>query len=91
LREQDAWDEHAAFADELVEQGVIIVGGPIGGDENEIALLAVEAASESELVSIFNRDPWTINGVFRIKTVRRWTWRLDGRRRPQDKGGKETV
>ena len=42
IREQDAWDDHAAFADELVERGVIILGGPVGGGGNDIALLAVE-------------------------------------------------
>jgi hypothetical protein len=71
--------EHAAFADELVERGVIIVGGPIGGSDDEIALLAVEAHDEAELRSTFSADPWAPNGVFRIKDVRPWTWWLDGR------------
>ena len=29
LREQEGWDEHAAFMDELVEQGFIVLGGPL--------------------------------------------------------------
>jgi uncharacterized protein YciI len=88
VREQDAWNEHASFADELVERGVIIAGGPIGGDENEIALLAVEAESESEVRFFFERDPWTVNGVFRIKSVRPWLWWLDGRKSAQSKSEK---
>ena len=73
--------EHAAFADELVARGVIIFGGPIGGgSDNDVALLAVEARDESELRSIFRDDPWTTNGVFRIKDVRPWEWWLDSRR-----------
>ncbi len=80
MREQAAWEEHAAFADELVEHGVIIVGGPIGGEDTDIALLAVDAANESEVRSIFGRDPWTLNGVFRTKDVRPWTWWLDSRK-----------
>jgi uncharacterized protein YciI len=79
IREQRAWAEHAAFADELVERGVIIVGGPIGGADDDIALLAVEASDEAELRTIFDDDPWTLNGVFLIKEVRPWTWWLDGR------------
>ena len=73
--------EHAAFADELVERGIIILGGPIGGgSDDDIALLAVEASEEAELRSIFSNDPWTLNGVFRIKEVRPWTLWLDSRR-----------
>ena len=29
MREQDGWDEHAAFMDDLVEKGSIILGGPL--------------------------------------------------------------
>jgi uncharacterized protein YciI len=79
MRAQASWAEHAAFADELVERGIIILGGPIGGSDDDIALLAVEAPGESELRAIFRDDPWTVNGVFRIKDVRPWTWWLDGR------------
>jgi len=79
IRDQKAWVEHAAFADELVVRGIIIVGGPIGGIDADIALLAVEAPDERELRSIFDDDPWTVSGVFRIKEVRPWTWWLDGR------------
>ena len=82
IREQAAWTEHAAFVDELVERGIIVVGGPIGGgSDDDIALLAVEARDDSELRSLFSEDPWTINGVFLIKEVRPWTWWLDGRGR----------
>jgi uncharacterized protein YciI len=84
VREQQAWEEHAAFADDLVGQGIIILGGPIGGSADEIALLAVETADEPALRSIFSRDPWMVNGVFRIKEVRSWTWWLDGRSRWSD-------
>lgn len=73
--------EDAEFADELVERGIIILGGPIGGgSDDDIALLAVEAPDEAELRSIFSDDPWTVSGVFRIKEVRPWTLWLDGRR-----------
>jgi uncharacterized protein len=80
IREQPFWDQHAAFADELVRRGVIILGGPVSSDEDEdIALLAVEAADENALRSIFAADPWITHQVFRIKDVRPWTLWLDGR------------
>ena len=79
-REQPYWDQHAAFADELVDRGVIIIGGPIGGGDGEdLALLAVEAADEDAVRSAFDADPWTAHQVFRLKQIRPWTLWLDGR------------
>ena len=81
IREQPFWDQHAAFGDELVDRGVIILGGPIGGDGEDLALLAVEAADEASVRSAFDADPWTVHRVFRIRQVRPWTLWLDGRSR----------
>jgi len=79
-REQQAWDEHAAFFDSLVDKSVIILGGPIsGGGDEDVALLAVNAADERELRSVFSADPWAANGQLRIKEVRLWTLWLDSR------------
>jgi uncharacterized protein YciI len=79
-REQAHWDEHAAFADGLVEKGVVILGGPIDSDDPEdIALMAVEAAGEEAVHATFAADPWMTHGIFRLKDVRRWTIWLDGR------------
>jgi hypothetical protein len=79
-REQAFWPEHAAFADLLVEKGVIILGGPIDSDDpDDIALLAVEAADEGAARAAFGPDPWMVHGIFRLKDVRHWTIWLDGR------------
>ncbi len=32
MREQDGWDEHAKFMDDLVDEGFILLGGPLEGD-----------------------------------------------------------
>lgn len=81
IREQPFFTEHAAFTDELVDRGVIIMGGPVGSDDEEdIALLAVEADDEDAVRSIFDADPWTLHRVFRLKSVRRWLLWLDGRK-----------
>jgi uncharacterized protein YciI len=86
IRDQPGWDQHAAFADGLVERGVVILGGPIASDaEEDVGLLAVVADDERELRSIFGDDPWATSGVLRIKTVRRWTLWLDGRRVSPDR------
>ena len=82
IREQPFWDQHAAFADELVARGVIILGGPVGSDDDEdIALMAVEASDEDALRLVFDADPWAVHQVFRIKDVRTWRLWLVGRAR----------
>jgi uncharacterized protein YciI len=81
IREQPFFGDHAAFMDELVADGVIILGGPIGGDDADvIALLAVEAPDEAAARAIFSADPWLKHQVFRLKEIRAWTIWLDGRR-----------
>ena len=89
-REQRFWEEHADFADQLVERGVILLGGPIASDDEEdIALVAVQAPDEEAARAVFDADPWTVHGVFRIKNVRAWSLWLDGRSRwaPEGAGG----
>ena len=81
IREQPFWDQLAACGDELDDRGVIILGGPIGGDGEDLALLAVEAADEEAVRSAFDADPWTVHQVFRIKQIRPWALWLDGRSR----------
>jgi uncharacterized protein YciI len=82
IREQPFFEEHGLFAVELVARGVIIFGGPVASDDEEdIALLAVEAPDEDTLRSFFDADPWIAHQVFRIKAVRPWTIWLDGRSR----------
>ena len=81
IREQQAWEEHAAWADGLVDQGIVILGGPISSNSvDDVALLAVNAVDEQEVRSIFGNDPWVTIRVLRIKEVRSWTLWLDGRR-----------
>jgi uncharacterized protein YciI len=41
----------------------------------------VEAGSADAARSVFDDDPWTVHGVFRIKQVQPWTIWLDSRRK----------
>jgi hypothetical protein len=34
------WDEHAAFIDDLVERGVMVLGGPVGDSSGSLIVLA---------------------------------------------------
>lgn len=73
LEEQTGWDEHAAFMDELVDEGVIVLGGVLG-DEVRTAH-AVRAASEEEVRATFARDPWSGSHLV-VDSVDPWTIRL---------------
>jgi uncharacterized protein YciI len=77
IREQRAWDAHAAFMDGLVDDGVVILGGPIG--DGERAMLVVEAEDEAAIEARLAEDPWAQMELLRIGTVQRWTVWLDGR------------
>jgi uncharacterized protein YciI len=54
-REQADWTAHAKFIDSLVDQGVVILGGPL--DERR-ALLVMQQADEALLRAQLADDPW---------------------------------
>lgn len=77
IREQQAWDSHAAFMDGLVAEGFIIIGGPLGnGDQT---LHAVEATGEAQIETRMADDPWAVLGLLQIGSIRPWALWLDGR------------
>jgi uncharacterized protein YciI len=77
LEEQSDWPAHAAFMDGLVEEGFVVLGGPLS-DEHRV-VLAVEADSEDAVRATLARDPWSETHLV-VDTVDPWTIRLDGRR-----------
>ena len=69
-RQQDKWDDHGAFMDGLVDDGFVVLGGPLGdGDE---VLLVVRADSEAEIEARFAEDPWLPMEVLTIAKIERW-------------------
>jgi uncharacterized protein YciI len=71
-REQAGWDAHAVFMDALVEEGVIVLGGPIGDGDGENSLLVVDVDSESAIRARLAEDPWA-DGMLTIESVRSWS------------------
>jgi uncharacterized protein YciI len=63
--------------DALVEEGFIVLGGPLAG-EREI-LHAVAAPSEQAVRERLAQDNWAQNGMLTIKSIEPWTVLLDGR------------
>jgi hypothetical protein len=77
LREQEGWDEHARFMNGLVDEGLILLGGPLEGDREVLHVVA--AASEEEIRRRFAEDNWAQSGMLVVQSVERWTILLDGR------------
>ena len=78
MRSQHQWNEHAALMDQLADDGIILLGGPLG-DESR-AMLVMQAADESEIRSIFVEDPWIQSRVREIASIQRWTILLESGR-----------
>jgi uncharacterized protein YciI len=77
LREQEGWEEHADFMECLVDDGFIVLGGPLEG-EREV-LHVVRAGSEVEIRERLDADNWSANGMLTTTSVERWTILLEGR------------
>ena len=63
--------------DGLVEDGFVILGGPVG--DGEQTLHVIEAADDNEVRARLNQDPWAEAGLLRIGTIEPWALWLDGR------------
>jgi uncharacterized protein YciI len=78
MEEQSDWPAHAFFMDGLVDDGFIVLGGPLS-DEHRV-VHAVEAESEDAIRATLARDPWSETHL-QIDTIEPWTIRLDARRK----------
>jgi uncharacterized protein YciI len=78
LEEQTGWQEHAEYMDALVEDGFIVLGGPVSDDGRVVH--AVEAESEGAVRATWARDPWSETHLV-VDSIEPWTIRLDGRER----------
>ncbi len=79
MEEQSGWLEHAAFMDQLVERGFVVLGGPLA--DGRRVVLAVQAESEESLRKTLAEDPWSGTHLV-VDSVEPWTLRLDSRRVP---------
>ena len=78
LEEQTGWQEHAEYMDALVEDGFIVLGGPVSDDGRVVH--AVEAESEAAVRATWARDPWSATHLV-VDSIEPWTIRLDARER----------
>jgi uncharacterized protein YciI len=82
IREQDGWDDHAAFMDGLLQEGLIVLGGPFADaplEGRRQALLLFDAESEEEVRRRMADDPWAAMDMLHVGSVEPWLLWLDGR------------
>jgi uncharacterized protein YciI len=71
MREQKRWNDHAAFMDALAEEGLVVLGGPLGEGERRF-LLIFNAESEKSIEARLTADPWTKTGLLKICKIESW-------------------
>jgi uncharacterized protein YciI len=74
-REQPFWDEHAKFIDQLVDEGFILMGGPL--EDEGGSLLILNAQDENEVREKLKNDPWITHGILKLESVKRWRIFID--------------
>ena len=66
MRDQEGWQEHAAFMNILEEEHFLKLGGPLGNYSKHRALLIISAANEQILRTRLSEDPWMRTGILRV-------------------------
>jgi len=77
-RERPFWNEHAAFIDKLVDDGFILMGGPLVDEGG--SLLIFNAEVENEVREKLKNDPWARHGILKLESVKRWEIFIDERK-----------
>jgi uncharacterized protein YciI len=76
LEEQSGWPAHASFMDQLVEDGFVILGGPLSDEDRVVH--AIDADSVATVRERLAQDPWSGTHL-EVDAIEAWTIRLDGR------------
>ncbi len=76
-REQPFWDEHAAFIDGLVDEGFILLGGPLVDEGG--AMVVVRADDEEAVRAKLAPDPWYHEQILELVSIKRWEIFIDRR------------
>ena len=63
--------------DRLVDDGFIVVGGPLGNGDRTLHLVAADGAGQIE--ARMAQDPWAAMRLLEIGSIEPWALWLDGR------------
>ncbi len=74
MEEQEDWRAHADFMNFLVDEGFMLLGGPLTGTRE--VLLIVRAADEAEVEARLAADCWTARGLLHTRQINPWWLRL---------------
>jgi uncharacterized protein YciI len=74
MEEQGGWRAHADFMNALVDDGFVLLGGPLVGTRD--VLLVVRAADEAEVAARLDQDIWVANGLLQRRQIHPWWLRL---------------
>jgi uncharacterized protein YciI len=86
VREQQFWDEHARFVDDLFARGVVMLAGPFAPDgTGALVILNVETAGEAR--AIYAEDPWAHHQILLTVEAKEWTIFLDSASKPAGNRG----
>lgn len=59
MRRQPQWDAHAKFMDDLAAEGSIVLGGPLGDEDDAKRVLHIMKASDAASIEKrLSEDPW---------------------------------
>ena len=85
MREQPLWPEHVTYINAVVDEGFLVVSGPLGESGSDAdptapvgehgiyrALLIVNASSASHVSARLDEDPWTRSGALETRAIHRW-------------------
>ncbi len=78
VRDQDYWDEHAAFMDALFDAGQIVLAGPFADNSGSMVILAVDSLDAAR--AVFQQDPWAHQDILLTADVKEWTIFMDSRK-----------
>ena len=83
MRRQAEWDAHARFMDALVDEGFVVAGGPLGGEDDATRVLHVVSAPQASAIEErLAKDPWTAMRLLRTVSIEPWMVLLGGFARP---------
>jgi uncharacterized protein len=80
-RQQPHWDAHAAFIDQLFEDGRILLAGPFGDETGALVIIDADATEPAQVRAMFDADPWATHDIRRVAEVKPWQIFLDARKR----------
>jgi uncharacterized protein YciI len=74
LESQQEWQAHRVFMNALVDDGFVVLGGPLEGTSE--VLLIFRAASPEDIMKRWSEDPWAKLDLLRVGRIMPWDLRL---------------